>query len=137
MSKLQGFKRILAEDFDEKERPLVSKLAYSINPAFEDIQFAMNKGLSIEDNLNFNKKDITVIVDASGIPNTDVVVKSGLASSCSGIIVIKATNLTAPATSPTNTPFITFSDNSGQISINKITGLQASNQYRLRLLLIP
>lgn len=137
MAKLQGLKRILLEDFEEKDRPLVGKIAYSVNTAIEDIQYAMNKNLSIEDNLSIVKKDITITVDASGIPTSTTIIKSGLASTCQGMQVIKATNLTTSTTSPTGTPFITFSDNSGNVTISKVTNLQANNKYQLRVLLIP
>lgn len=135
--KIQGFKRITAEDFDEKDKSLVSKIAYSINVFAEDVTTALNKNISIEDNLSIVKKDITITVDRTGTPTTSSIITSGLGSFCSGMQVIKATNITNPSVSPTNQPFITFSDNEGKITISKITGLQADNKYILRVILYP
>jgi hypothetical protein len=135
MAKLQSFKRLIIEDFPEKDRNLVAKLAYPINSTFEDILNVLNKNLTIEDNLTINKKDFTVTVDANGVPIVNTVILSGLNSSCVGMQVIKAINSTNPTISPTGTPFITFSDNSGQITISKITNLQANNKYTLRVIL--
>ena len=41
------------------------------------------------------------------------------------------------SSTPSSVPLITFSDNSGQISVNKVTGLKASNKYSLRVILYP
>ncbi len=135
MSKPQSFKRIIIEDFDEKDRPLISKLAYSINVFAEDILDALNKNLTIEDNLAMAKKDLTVAVDADGRPTTAVTLNSGLKGLCVGIQVIKATNLTVPTTLTTGTPFINFIDNSGVITIKNITNLTVNNKYQLKLIL--
>lgn len=137
MSKLQSFKRLIEEDFAEKDRPLIGKIASSLNSAIEDIQNALSKNLSIEDNLTINKKDLVVTVDANGAPTTPTTIKSDLKSLCCGLQVIKATNSTNSTVSPTGTPFITFVDNSGLITINKISNLQANNKYTLKIILYP
>lgn len=133
--KLSSFKRIIAEDFDEKDRPIVSKLAYAINVFADDVLNALDKNLSIEDNLNINKKEITASVDANGVPVVPISIKSGLNGPCFGIDVIRAINNTNPNISPTSCPFITYADINGQISVNKISGLQPNNRYTLRLVL--
>lgn len=132
MSKIQGFKRIISEDYDEKMRPTVAKLAYSINVFADDVSNALNKGLTIEDNLAYAKKDIIVTVDGNGVPTTPTVVISGLSNTVVGMNVIRAINGTHTNMSPLAQPFITFSDNSGQITISKVTGLQANNRYTLK-----
>lgn len=135
MSKPQSFKRLIVEDFDQKDRPLVSKLAYSINIFAEDILNALNKKLSIEDNININKKDFTVTVDAGGVVIGTVSLKTELDHSCQGLMVIKADNMKTATNTPTGTPFITFTENSGVIKILKITNLTASEQYKLRVII--
>lgn len=135
MSKLQGYKRIIQEDFDEKERPLVGKLGYSLNPTLEDILNVLNKNISIDDNLNITKKDLTITVDGNGVPITTSNLKTDLASNCVGIQVIRASNLTNTALSPTSTPFITFTETNGVLNIRKITNLQANHKYQLKLIL--
>lgn len=137
MARFQSFKRIIQENFDEKDRPLINKLAYSLNIFAEDVLNGLNNNLSINDNLSLNQKTITVTVDGSGIPTTPTVITSGLSSTCRGIQVINAVNNTNVGHTPSGTPFIIFSDNSGQITIKNITNLTASEVYVLTIVLYP
>jgi uncharacterized membrane protein len=135
MARLQSFKRLIAEDFPEKDRPLIQKIAYVVNIFGEDVLNALNKQLTIEDNLNIVKKDITVVVDGSGEPTIPISIKTNLDHACQGITVIKVSNVTDPTSFPSGTPFVSFSENSGTISISNITNLTAADQYQLRLIL--
>lgn len=136
MSKIQSFKRIIIEDFDEKDRKLVSKLAYSINIFAQDLENALNKGLTIPDNLSLVQKDVNVMVDLSGTPKSNIQIKTGLAGSCQGILVIKVTDLVTTGRPPAASPFVTFTENgTGLINITNITGLIGENSYSLRIVL--
>jgi hypothetical protein len=90
---------------------------------------AMNKNLTVTDNLNMMYKDITVIVDSTGKPTTLLTYKSTLNGTTQGITVIRAINLTNSGIYPMSFPFLTWSDNSGTVTINNITGLQANQKY--------
>ena len=135
--KLQAFKRLIKEDVEEQYRPLVEKIGFSVNNFAEEVIKALSNNLSIEDNFNQNKKDITVQVDSSGIPTTTTQLKTGLSTICAGITVIKADNITAPRTYPTGYPFINYTENQGVITINHITGLQSGYKYQLKVVLYP
>lgn len=208
MAKIQGFKRLIVEDFKEEDRDMVGKIGYAINTFAEEVSNAFNKSLTIEDNLNWTRKDISVQVDNKGVPIVPQVLASGLPAVCKGMLVISATNKdnfvdvnktitansAAPLTvitsvahglssgdqivisgsnstpsingrwhvakidantfnipltvsvagtagnifksfSPSSTPFITFSDNGGQVTISKITNLEPNNVYNLKLIL--
>jgi len=135
MSRIQNFKRIITEDYEDEYKNLVSKLGSSINTFADEVTSALDNNLSIDDNLNIAKKTLTVTVDASGLPLSSTSVKSGLSGSCIGIQVIGAINLTNSTTSPTSTPFISYDDNGGVIKVNKITNLQANDKYQLNLIL--
>lgn len=137
MSKIQGFKRLITEDFEEKDRSLVGKIGFVLNTFAEEVSVALNKNLSISDNLNLAQKDITVTVNGLGVPTTPTNVASGLSNLCRGMQVVRAINQTNPQVSPTSCPFITFVDNAGQINISKITGLQSDNKYLLTVILYP
>jgi hypothetical protein len=52
MAKLNVTKRIVTEDFQKDDQALVSKLAFTLNSFFEQTANALNKNLTIEDNLN-------------------------------------------------------------------------------------
>ena len=135
MAKLQSFKRINVEDFEQKDKAVVAKLAYAINNFAEDVLNAFNNQVSIDDNLNITKKDFIVTVDGNGKVIGNSSLRTGLDHPCLGITVIKAINNTVSTRIPTGTPFVTFSENSGLITILNVTNLQASNQYSLKLLL--
>lgn len=136
MSKIQSFKRIIIEDFDEKDRKLVSKLAYSMNIFAQDLENALNKGLTIADNLSLVQKDVNVTVDVSGTPKSNIQIKTDLASTCKGVLVIKVTDLVTTGRPPAASPFVTFTENgTGLINITNITGLIGENSYSLRIVL--
>lgn len=136
MSKIQSFKRIIKEDYEEQYRALIDKFGSGINTFTDDVYNALNKGISIEDNLNQAKQTIKVTVDASGTPNPQLQIKSGLKTACYGIQVVRAINTTNSKINPTSQPLLSFSENNLVLTINNITGLQASNTYQLYLVLL-
>lgn len=132
--KLSGFKRLNKEDVSEQFRPLMDRLGYSINNFADEVINAFNsKGISLQDNTNTDYKQIDVTVDSAGLPKITTSYKSGLNGRTLGVVVVSAQNLTNTVVYPTNQPFISFSENSGIITINHISGLQADNKYRLFL----
>lgn len=134
--KLQGYKRIVKEDYDKKDQDIVSKLAYSINTAFDSVFQAINKNLTISDNLNMMFIDITgVRVDANGVPNAPLQLKYTLPTNCKGLQVINLTNNTSSNVTPTQTPFVSFTQASPSLlKISNITGLVADSSYSLTLI---
>lgn len=136
MPKPQSFRRIIIEDFPEKERPLISKLAYCLNPFAEDVLQCLNNNLSIKDNLELEQRTFSVTV-ASGVPTGVLTIKTGLTSNCAGTQVIKAVNKTNSSHVPTSVPFITFSNDAGNIIISNISGLQDNEKYDLTVVFYP
>lgn len=135
--KLPGYKRIITEDFDKDYQELVSKIGYSLNNYIDSLQQALNKNLTIDDNLNQNLLDIKVIVDTNGLPTIQSQLKISLKGNCRGIIVVNVKNTTNTNVYPTSTPFVSFEQvTSTLINIKHITGLIANNTYELRLLIL-
>lgn len=134
MARFEGVKRIVKEEFESKYHSLVDKLAPPINTMMEFVARAMNKGITFDENINCQVKDIDITVDSNGSPTVPTAFKSSLKSPSKGIIVVKATNLTNPATYPTGQPFISFSENNNQITIMNVVGIQAANNYRLKII---
>lgn len=135
MAKLQSFKRINVEDFASKDQDMVSKISYSVNTFAEDVLNALTNQISITDNLNIVMKNFIVKVNALGQVIGNATLKTGLDHPCQGILVIKAVNTTVSSNLPSNTPFLNFTENSGLITIKNVTGLTASNNYSLTLIL--
>ena len=135
MPNLGFLKRLIKEDFDQKDQELIGKVGSILNPALEAITNTLNKGLNLVD-LNTQIKDVSVEVNANGLPKSITSFKSDLKGKCSGLVVINAQNLTNTSTYPTTTPFISFGLDGDQIIINHISGLQANNKYTLKVLAI-
>lgn len=134
MAKLGFLKRIITEDFPKDSQQLVSKLAFILNPALEQIVQAMANNLTFEDNIASMVKDITVEVGVDGKPISGGGFQSTLKGVCKNIIIVRAINLTNSNVYPSGCPFISWEEDSKVINIKHITGLQANNKYRLRLI---
>lgn len=134
--KLQTFRNLVKENFPQKYYDLIDPLGFSVNPIMTQLLNALNKNLSVTDNLNMQYKDITVTVDATGKPTSSLTYKSALNGTTQGVVVVKADNLSNSGTYPTSAPFISWSDNSGTVTINNISGLQANQKYQLKLLAV-
>lgn len=136
MARLPAFRRIIIEDYPEKDRELITKLAVSLNQPLEQLIAVFNKNISINDNLSLVQKTITVTV-SSGVPTTNTTIMTGLATQCSGTQVIKAVNTTTSTNYPTSQPFINFTNVAGGIIINYISGLQDNETYKLTVIFYP
>lgn len=133
--KITNFQQMTKENFPSKYHDLVDTIAYPINNAFQQIINAFNSNqITVTDNLNQQYKTISITVDASGNPVQTTTYKSTLTGRTQGIIVINAVNTTSSTTYPTSCPFISFIDNSGTVTINNVSGLQANQKYTLTIL---
>lgn len=132
--RISGFKRITTEQTKPEFRQVVDSIGSSVNSFADDVSNALNKNLTVTDNLNMEYKQVNVVVNGSGIPKVTTQFKSTLKTKVVGISVIKLDNLTNLATYPTGSPFVTFSENNKLITIQHVTGLVADNNYTLTLL---
>jgi hypothetical protein len=134
--KIQSYKRIIKESFSKDDRQVAGLIGDSINVFAEEVLNALNKKITVDDNLNMEYKEVDVTVTAAGIPINTLQYKISLQGRIRGVVVVKAENLTTTGVYPTGAPFITFSINNDIITVNHITGLIANNKYRLTLLSI-
>lgn len=131
--KLPSFKRLFKNDFEAELQGFVEKLMDSINPGLENVYIALNKRLTRKDNMIFTEKDIEVTVNASGIPIAETQFLLEFEGKASGAQVERADNLTNPTVYPTSGVFVTWTQNANVITLNHVTGLPASNRFRLRV----
>lgn len=110
------------EDFDSKDQNLVTKLAFPYNTFVQQVISALSNNLDFN-NLNQQLNTFSVSVDVNGIPTTPIQFKSNLATKLAGLICVSATNNTTSSRFPEAQPFISFTLNSGQVTINRIIGL--------------
>lgn len=133
MAKIKNLPRLIAEDFEEENQDLIGKVAFVMNPAFEQLVQAFNKNITVEDNLNMQVKDVEITVNSKGEPTTTTSFKSSLKGTTKGLVVIKVDSLEKTTVYPTSTPFITFTESDGQVTINHVTGLVPNSKYQIRV----
>lgn len=133
MAKVDNFKRITAEEFEEEDQDFVRKLSYLLTPFLQQVASAMNKGLDF-DNLNqvFTTVDVQV---AAGVPTAKLQVKYALKTKLKGIIVTSAQNLT-DNTTVTGAPFLQWDASGDLITVKYVAGIPDGKKYRLSIILV-
>jgi len=135
MPKIPGFRRLYKQDFKPEYGDLIDGLSPALNTGVEVLYQALNKGLDLVNNFKCTVKDITVTVNSAGVPKSiaslSLDVKNSTVIGCQ---VISAQNNTDSTVFPTGQPFISFSQKSDVLIINHISGLQADNQYTLKII---
>jgi len=133
MTKLASYKRIITSDFEDDDKKLIEQLAFPINDGFNALYFAVDGRLGIKDNLFCTVKDIDIVVDAAGVPTSTTSFNLDKQGQVIGCQVIYAANQVNSAVYPTGQPFISFTQNNNSVIINNITGLQANQRYKVRI----
>ena len=126
MATIQSPKRIIVEDFPKESRQIAEKLGGSLNLFMDEVYRVLSKNLNTADNLNRELKTIKVNVASTGIPNQTVQFQNNLKTKISGMVVIRAFNAI-----PLATPFITYTENAGVVTVNHVAGLVANTDYQL------
>jgi hypothetical protein len=131
---IDNIKRIVKEQFPKENDTLIDKLGFILNDFMIQVQTAINGNLGIE---NFKQELLTINikVNPNGVPIIGDKLKTKL-NRISGIICVRVINQTNTAIYPSNTPLVSFSQNSNLITLQHITGLLPDNDYTLTLLLI-
>ncbi len=133
---IPGFRRLYKKDFQKEYQDFADALASTVNINFELLYEALKKKITLADNLASTVKDVDVTVDSNGTPINTVTVTPDTQLPIIGCSVINAINLTNSTIYPISHPFITWSLNSqGKFQINNISGLQANQKYRLKLVI--
>lgn len=136
--KLPSFLRIFKTDFEPDDQPLIEKLGDLLNTAIESVYQALNKNISISENLLATVADVDVIVNDSGIPITAATFVLDISTRVQGLTVINAAFVPASAADgvvyPSGGINITWSQNKKNIQLNQVTGLPANKRFRLRII---
>lgn len=132
--KLPSFRRIITTDFEQEFQKLVESIGSNINDSFNTVYSALNKRLTLQDNIMCTVREINVTVDSNGNPTAPSTFNLDVQNTqIIGIVVLRVENLTNSTLYPTNAPFISYSQTGNIVRINNITGLQANNLYRIKL----
>lgn len=130
--KISGFKRLIKEDFPEDQQPLIEKLATVFNIFQEQVYYAFNNNITIDENLNAQSVVYQVTVDSNGVPTGNSQIKYTLKTKPKGSQVINVQNLT-DTTLLSGAPFITYSLNGNILTINQVTGLLPGKVYSVTI----
>jgi hypothetical protein len=131
--KISNIRRIVPEDFPEEMRDTISKLAIIINNFSEEVYNLQNKHVDF-DNLFQELVTLKVNVDATGNPTKDTKFSTQSLSNAHGGHVIYAANSTTKTSFVASAPFVSFSSVSdGLFKVNNIKGLEAGQDYELKL----
>jgi len=126
-------KKIKIEDFRKEDQPVIAKLAWSLNPLYDQLETLVNrKGITVEDNLPFQYQTLTVELNASGEPKQKVILNNPFGSIFKGFIVCNVQG----SGNILSMPFVIWELNGLNILIKKITGLQQDTRFTLTLLLL-
>lgn len=132
--KVDGGKRLLAEDFSADDRQLISKLGLVLNPFTEQIILAMRKNITIADNLNMEYKTLSIKVNASGIPTSSNQFQTSISTKINGISCENYQNLTNPTSYPTSGITVSWVQKGNIIEIQHVTGLNSTDTHNITLL---
>lgn len=130
--KLNALKRIITEDFAKDDQALVQKLSLILNPIVDQLVIIFDKRLDYV-NLNRQLKVLTIKVGDTGTPITATQIKSELKTKAIGINCLRVVNTKAPQTYVPAAPFISFSEDTGIVTIENVKGLTANIEYSLTL----
>lgn len=133
--KISGFKRLIKEDFPADQQPLVEKLGTVFNLFQEQVYYAFNNNITIDENLNAQSVQYKVTVNSTGVPVGNNQIKYNLKTKPKGAIVLNVQNLT-DSTLLSGSPFVVFSVSSNIVTINQVTGLLAGKQYELTVVFL-
>jgi hypothetical protein len=126
MSKLSP-RKLTVEDFKDQQN-WIGKLLSPMNDYFQQIYQGWNNGITVEDNLFREIRELKFTVDASTFP---LRFKPKFASTPKGMNLIYC--IDADGTDLTQVPCVNFRTNNGLIEITSIGGLTTGHTYTLRL----
>lgn len=133
MGRVPDRKRLTKEDFPEKYRDLIEKLAFPINSFFEQVQSVLNKNVNF-DNLNQELKTLSFTTNQSGQPINTLTFNSGLSSRVQGITVQRIVITSNNTSFASIMPVISWSQNEKLVTINNISNLSPETQYSITVL---
>ena len=125
--------KINANDLPKDYGELATSLGAILNPFFDKVVMGFNKNLTIEDNLPFELKTVTIKVNSSGSPYSNNTLQTRL-TNFKGFICISLTDVNNTGSYPSSTPFVIYDISGSTITIRKVVGIPAEVTYNLVLL---
>lgn len=131
--KLPLFRRLFRTDFKQEFQELVDQLSVSINVGIENLYDALNRKLSLRDNILCTVKELDITANPDGSPVTTSIIQLDISGRIDGVIVISAVNITDSGVYPTSGVFVSWTQTQNGVLINNITGLPPGQKFRVKL----
>lgn len=129
--KLPSYRRLYKQDFNAEDQALIERLSGSLNINIEVLYDALNKKVSLEDNLFASVRTFNVTVNANGLPITPTSFQIDKLGTIKGLIILNANNITNSNIYPLSGIFITYEQRGQQIIVKHVTGLPADNTFTI------
>lgn len=114
---------------------MVEKLAGTINQNTEVLFEALNRKVSLRDNILCTVRDVDVTVGSTGVPTTSTSVGLDTTGKVDGVTVINCYNNDNTSLLPTAAPFIAYNATTTGINITNVKGLSAGSSWKLRVII--
>lgn len=131
--RLPTFKRLIKSDYKEEYQSLIETLSFSINNGIESLYQALNKAISLKDNVACTVKDIPVEVNTDGTPKVKTAFTLDTTNRILGICVLNAVNTKNSAILPTSGVFVSFAQENKNIIISNVKGIPADQPFTLSI----
>jgi len=130
---LPSWKNIISTDYAKQFQSLVSQLSLSLNNGVSVLYTALNNNLTFNDNFLGTQTDVTLSVNAAGVPTQTAAFQLDTTTTVNFVDVGLATNVTSPGTYPTGGVFVSGTQASNIFTIKSVTGLTPNQQWKLRI----
>lgn len=130
---IPSFKRLISSDFPKEFQKLVDQLSLSLNNGITVLYTALNNNLTIRDNLLGTIQDVLVTVDANGKPIQTTAFKLNSTARVDLVMVGLALNQVNSNVYPTSGVLVSGTQSDNIYTIANVSGLQAGQQYSLRI----
>lgn len=132
--KLPSFKRLLSTDFKKDYKSLIDQLGLSLNNGITVLYDALDRNISLRDNIKSTVRDVVVSVNSNGTPKQTAAFTLDSPGKIDAVLVGLAVNQTNSSIYPLNGPFVTGNQGTTFFTITNITGLTPNDNWLLRII---
>lgn len=134
MALLPSFRRFFEKDFGEKYQDLMKQLGQNLNTNFESLYNALNKNITLKENLKATVRDVTFKVDSDGIPTNTTSFKLDFTAQITSVLIGNIVNVDNTVGYPLSGVTVSWTQSENNILIDHITGLRPGQNYRITFL---
>ncbi len=134
--KIPNFRKLISSDFKEEFTELVDKIGVSLNNGFDLLSEALNKKITLVDNLACTVKDIELEVPTTtpspGLLKTKVTIPLDVIGQVIGVTVLSA-NAANQNVYPSGGVYLHYQQAGKNLSITHAFGLPSGQKFSLKI----